>query len=269
MHTEELEMKTIERGVAVFLFLACAALAGPVKTEDVKYKAGDTVMQGYLACPADMNERRPGVLVFSEWKGLNDYTKKRAEGLAALGYVAMAADMYGEGKIAKDNTEAAAFSGELKKGDRAELRKRAAAALAALKNNTHVDPDKTAAIGYCFGGTVALELARSGADIRGIVTFHGGLDTSCPAEPGKIKAAILVCHGADDPYAPKTVVDAFIEEMKKSGADWQMIFYSDAVHSFTNPEAGNDKSKGVAYNAAADRRSWDLMKSFFKELFKP
>jgi dienelactone hydrolase len=239
-----------------------------VKTEAIKYKAGDVVMRGYLAYPVDkIKDRLPGVLVFSEWQGLNDYAKRRAEELAGLGYVAFAADMYGDGRVAKDSNESAALSGALKQGDRTELLKRATAALVALKEQKHVDPARLAAIGYCFGGTVALELARSGADLRAVVTFHGGLDTPRQAEPGRIKAAILVCHGADDPYAPKAVVDAFQEEMRKSGVDWQMVLYGDAVHSFSNPTSGNDKSKGAAYNEKADRRSWALMQSFLRDIF--
>jgi len=237
-----------------------------VKTEVIEYKAGDVVMRGYLAYPAGVKDKAPGVLVFSEWQGLNDYAKHLAEQLAGLGYVAFAADMYGDGKVAKDNTEAGTLAGALKVGDRSELLKRATAALATLKAQEHVDQTRLAAIGYCFGGTVALELVRSGADLKGIVTFHAGLDTPHPAEAGRIKASILVCHGADDPYAPKAVVDAFQDEMRKSGADWQMVFYGGAVHSFSNPASGNDKSKGVAYNEAADRRSWALMQSYFNEI---
>jgi dienelactone hydrolase len=257
----------IALAVCLACFVAMAQDKGPmITTKTMEYKAGNITMRGYLVYPAEMKDRMPGVLVFPEWQGLDDYAKRRAEQLAELGYVAFAADMYGDGKVTKDSKESAAMAGALKEGDRSELLKRAAAALATLKAQEHVDPARLAAIGYCFGGTVALELARSGADLCGIVPFHGGLDTPHPAEPGRIKAKILVCHGADDPYAPKAVVDAFQEEMRKSGADWQMVFYGGAVHRFSNPAAGNDNSKGAAYNEKADKRSWALMQSFFRDI---
>ena len=260
-------MRILDAALTLFLASICAAGAAGIKTEVLNYTVDGTVMRGYLACPDGLTGRRPGVLVVHEWMGLNDYARRRAEQLAAMGYVALAADMYGEGKVAKDTEEAGKLAGALRAGDRALLRKRAAAALAALKSSPHTDPDRLAAIGYCFGGTPVLELARSGADLRGVVSFHGGLDTPNPGDTRHVKAAILVCHGADDPFNPKAVVDAFQNEMRQSGADWQMVFYGGAVHSFTNPDSGNDKSKGVAYDPKADRRSWDLMRAFLAELF--
>jgi dienelactone hydrolase len=245
---------------------ACAAGAAQVKTEALTYQVGDKTMVGYLARPADASGDRPGILVVHEWMGLNAYAKKRAEQLAELGYVALAADIYGDGKVAADIPEAQKLSGALK-ADRPELRARAAAALEALKGVKGVDPKRLAAIGYCFGGTTVLELARSGADLRGVVSFHGALDTPLPAAAGAIHASVLACHGADDPYVPAKDVAGFEDEMRKAGADWQLIKYSGAVHSFTNPDSGHDPSRGVAYNAAADRRSWEAMKSFFRELF--
>ena len=252
--------------IALFLVSVEAVKGGEVKTTTVNYTADGVNMRGYLAYPSGVTGRLPAILVFPEWYGLNDYAKHRAEQLAALGYVALAVDMYGEGHVAADTKEAGSLAGALKAGDRSDLKKRAEAALATLKSSEHADPARMGAIGYCFGGTVALELARTGADLRGVAIFHAGLDTPHPAAPGKIRAAILVCHGADDPYAPKATVDAFLDEMRRSGADWQMDFYGDAVHSFTNPAAGNDKSKGAAYNAKADHRSWELMESFFREV---
>jgi dienelactone hydrolase len=257
-------------GMAVVLLLGCAcALAeeSGVKTETMPYKTGDVAMNGYLAYPANLTARNPGVLVVPEWWGLNDYAKRRARELAALGYVALAADMYGGGKVAKDMKEAGALAGALKSGDRAEMRRRAAAALAALRGFQHTDPARLAAIGYCFGGTTVLELARSGADLRGVVTFHAGLDTPNHEDARNIKAAVLICHGADDPYATKQDIDAVQDDLRKAGVDWQMAFYGGAVHSFTNPDSGNNAASGVAYNAKADRRSWDLMQSFFREIF--
>ena len=235
----------------------------------IKYKSGDTAMVGYLARPLGQVGRAPGILVVPDWMGLGPYARRRADELAGLGYVALAVDMYGGGKMANDNTEAAQLAGDLKKGDRAELRRRATAALETLTGLPQVDTNRLAAIGYCFGGTVVLELARGGAPLKGVVSFHGGLDTPSLAKTGMVQAAVLVCHGADDPFVPKKDVEAFQAEMREAGADWQMILYSGAVHSFTKPEAGSDPSSGQAYNANADHRSWTLMQQFFKEIFAP
>ena len=256
-------------GVGFALVSTCAALAGPIKTEPIEYAAAGITMRGVLAYPADLTQRRPGVLVFPEWMGLNAYSRHRAEQLAELGYVALAADPYGEGRTARDTKEAASLSGALKEGNRALLRQRADAALTALRAWRLTDTNRLAAIGYCFGGTTALELARAGADLRAVVSFHGGLDTAHPGDARKIRAAILVCHGADDPFNPKPVVDAFQDEMRQAGVDWQMVLYGGAVHAFTNPDAGNDKSKGVMYDPKADHRSWELMRAFLLERLGP
>ena len=188
--------------MAAVAILAGAAGAGAaVKTEDVRYKVGDTEFHGFLAYDDAATDKRPGVLVAPEWWGLNDYAKGRAKQLAGLGYVALAMDPYGGGKIAADPNEAGTWAGALKK-DPKTLRERAGAALDLLKKNEHVDPSKVAAIGYCFGGTTVLELARGGADLAGVVTFHGALATPEPAEKGKIKAQLLIEHGGDDPFVP-------------------------------------------------------------------
>jgi dienelactone hydrolase len=165
----------------------------------------------------------------------------------------------------KDSQEASALANKYK-SNRELMRQRIHAALGELKKNKNVDPGRIAVMGYCFGGTVALELARSGADIRGVVSFHGGLDTPNPDDAKNIKAKILVLHGADDPFVPPKDVAAFEEEMRKGHVDYQIIFYGDAVHSFTTPIAGTDKKKGAAYNELADRRSWQAMQAFFKEI---
>lgn len=235
-------------------------------TRVVEYREGDTVLKGYLAFDDALRGVRPGILVIPEWWGLNDYARKRAEQLAGLGYAAFAADMYGNGLTTKDPKEAGALAGALK-ADRARMRARAAAALDVLRRSEMVDPTQVAAIGYCFGGTTVLELAREGADLSGVVSFHGGLETPNPAGPGAIKARLLVLHGADDPFVKPADVAAFEQEMRTSGADWQMVLYGGAVHSFSNPASGSDPSKGVAYNEKADRRSWEAMKSFFQEIF--
>jgi dienelactone hydrolase len=249
--------------------LAAGAAFGEITTEPLAYQTDGRTMAGYLAYPKDAAKGAAAVLVFPEWKGLDEYAKRRARELAELGYVVLAADMYGEGKTAKDNQEAAALAGALKAGNRDDMRKRAGAALEALKKHPLADPGRTAAIGYCFGGTVALELARSGADVRGVVSFHGGLDTARPRETRGVKAAVLILHGADDPTVPKEAVDGIQDEMREAGADWQMVFYGNAVHSFSNPDSGSDKTKGVKYDARADKRSWSLMKSFLADALAP
>ena len=239
-----------------------------IETRTVEYQQGDTRLVGYLAYPMDAKEPRPGVLVVHEWMGLNDYAKRRTEQLAELGYVAFAADIYGDGKVVADRKEAGALSSTYKK-DRVLLRARVAAGLTALKAQSAVAADKVAAIGYCFGGTTVLELARSGADVAGVVSFHGGLDTPAPQDAKNIHAKVLALHGADDPYVPTEQVVGFEEEMRKGGVDWQLIAYGGAVHGFTNAANGNDNSKGAAYNAVADARSWLAMRQFFDEVVGP
>lgn len=254
--------------LAFGLVVLCGATSSraEVKTETVKYKSGDTEFVSFLAYDPANTGRRPGILVAPEWVGLNDYAKHRAEQLAGLGYVALAVDPYGGGKTTTDMKEAAAWSSALKK-DPKELRARMNAALETLRMNPHVDPTKMAAIGYCFGGTAVLELARSGADLTGVVTFHGGLSTPAPAVAGAIKPQVLVNHGGDDPFVPMEDVLAFQKEMKDAGAHYQINIYSGAVHSFTNPAADGRRMKGATYNKVADERSWQAMQDFFKDIF--
>ena len=187
--------------------------------------------------------------------------------LAELGYVAFAADIYGKGVHAASPQQAGALAGKFK-NDQKLMRDRVNAALDVLRGSPLCDPKRVAAIGYCFGGTCVLELARSGADVAGVVSFHGGLSTANPADAKNIRGKVLVLHGADDPHVTPKEVEAFEEEMRNAGVDWQFVAYGGAVHAFTDPSAGNDNSKGAAYNAAADRRSWDAMKVFFAEIFK-
>ncbi len=251
---------------ALLLLLAADARAG-ARTQAVEYRHGQTVLEGYLAYDDAVAGKRPGVVVVHEWMGLNDYAKKRAEQLAGLGYVAFAIDMYGKGVRPKGDKEAAALAGKYR-GDRKLMRERAAAGLDALRSNPMTDPRRIAAVGYCFGGTTVLEMARSGAPLAGVVSFHGGLDTPTPEDARNIKGKVLALHGADDPFAPAAQRAAFEDEMRKGGVDWQLVVYGGAVHGFTNPDNGTDKSKGLAYDANADRRSWEAMKAFFEELFK-
>lgn len=253
------------------LLLAVAALIPTMafaeqQTGPIDYKSQDTVLEGYVAYNRSLEGKRPGVVLVPDWMGVAEHYNKIADKLADLGYVAFVADIHGKGVRPKNAEEAAAQAGKYKT-DRGLMRQRVVAALDELKKNPKVDEKRIAAIGYCFGGTAVLELARSGAPILGVVTFHGGLDTPKPDDAKNIKGKVLVLHGADDPMVPPVQVAAFQEEMRKGGVDWQMVFYADAVHSFTKPAAGTDKSKGNAYNEKADKRSWEAMKSFFKEIF--
>ena len=261
-------MKTFAAVLAIaFLFTGVSPARAEVKTEVVEYRHGDAVLEGFLAYDDSFQGKRPGVLVVHEWYGHTPYVRKRAEQLARLGYVAFASDIYGKGVLAKDAKEAAALAG-IYMGNRKLMRARAAAGLDVLRNRPEVDPTRLAAIGYCFGGTTVLELARSGADLAAVVSFHGLLDTSTPEDARNVKGKVLVLHGGDDPYVPTKQVEAFQEEMRKGGVDWQFVTYGGAVHRFTNPEAGSDNSKGTAYNERADRRSWEAMKAFFAETLK-
>ncbi len=230
----------------------------------VDYKEGSTQLEGYLVYDDSVKGPRPGVLVVHNWMGITDETKSKADALAGLGYTAFAADIYGKDVHPKDANEAGAQAGKYK-ADRSLLRKRVNAGLMTLEKQKNVDTKRIAAIGYCFGGTTALELGRSGAAIKSIATFHAGLDSPKPADGANIRAKVLVLHGADDPYNKAEDVKAFQDEMRNSKVDWQMIEYGGAVHSFTEKGAGNDNSKGAAYNAEADKRSWQAMRDFFKE----
>jgi dienelactone hydrolase len=253
-----------------FLALAALAVTGTLQamvvSKAVEYKDGDVVLEGYLSYEDALQGKRPGILVVHDWMGIGAETKRRCDMLAQLGYVAFAADVYGKGVRPASAEGAGKLAGKYK-GDRALYRKRLNLALDALKRDPNVDATKLGAIGYCFGGTGALELARSGADVKGTVSFHGGLDSLKPEEAKAIRGRVLVLHGADDPFVPAADITAFQEELRKAGVDWTMVFYGGAVHSFTNPEAGADNSKGAAYNAKADARSWQAMANFFEDLF--
>jgi dienelactone hydrolase len=253
-------------GIILALLTFTGAAEAKLVTKTMEYRQGDAVLEGYLAYDDAIAGKRPGVLVVHEWTGLGNYVKKRVDQLARLGYVAFGADIYGKG-IRPATPEAAGREAGKYRSDRKLLRARAQAGLAELRRQPLVDPGRLAAIGYCFGGTTILELARSGADLLGTVSFHGGLDTPTPGDAKNIRAKVLVLHGADDPYVPAQQVAAFKDEMRKGGVDWQMVIYGGAVHSFTNPDSGNDPSKGVAYNEKADRRSWEAMRVFFAEIF--
>lgn len=240
-----------------------------VQTKVVEYRQGDVTMKGYLAWDDAVKGPRPGVLVVHEWWGLNDYARTRARMLAELGYTALAVDMYGDGKVAGHPDDAGKFATEVRK-DLALMTARFTAGMEFLKKQPSVDPTRIGATGYCFGGAVVLNMARQGADLKGVASFHGSLVTTKTAEPGKVKARVLVMNGAADSFIPPDQIAAFAAEMARAGADFTFINYAGAKHSFTNPGADAFAVKfgmDIAYDAAADRRSWDEMKRFFVELF--
>lgn len=258
-------MKTILLSAAM---LAGGLARGAIQSKIIDYQQGDTPLQGVLVWDDAVSGPRPGVLIVHQWLGITDYEKHRAEMLAQMGYVAFCADIYGKGIRPRNTTDAGTEAGKYK-SNRPLLRHRANAGLEQLKKSELVDPRRIAAIGYCFGGTTVIELARSGADLSGVVSFHGGLDSPAPADGKNIKCPLLICHGADDPFEKPEDLAAFEKELRDARVDWQLIKYGGAVHAFTQPMAGNDNSKGAAYNEKADKRSWQDMKLFFGEIFKP
>ena len=251
--------------LVALVVLAGTAHAGVVG-KDVEYRHGDVALKGYVAYDDAREGKLPGVLVVHAWRGHGENAQAKARELAQLGYVAFALDMYGKGVYAKDSQEAAKLAGGFY-GNRELMRTRAQAGLAQLKAQPNVDPERLGAIGFCFGGTVVLELARHGEALDGVVSFHGGLKfTDAPAE-GEVKARVLVCHGADDPHVPPEDVVKFWKEMQAAKANYQLLVLSGAVHAFTDPDAGDDPSRGAAYDAEAARIAWHSMHGMFRELF--
>jgi dienelactone hydrolase len=237
-----------------------------MQTHDIEYRNEAVNLRGYLAFDEKAAERRPGVLVFHEGSGLGDFAMARARRLTELGYVALAADMFGDRRQARNLQEVANLVGGLHNQPET-LRARGRAALAALAALPQVDANRMAAIGFCFGGSVVLELARDGADLRAVVSFHGVLATRTPAASGKVKASVLVCSGADDPLAPSEQIKAFEDEMRAAEVrDWQVISYGNTLHGFTNPAADGSMMRTALYSEQADRRSWALMRSLFDEV---
>jgi dienelactone hydrolase len=255
----------------LLLGMVGVAVAGPkIQGKNVEYGAQGVVMKAYLAYDEAVKGKRPGVLVVHEWWGLNDYARKRARMLAELGYTALAVDMYGDGKQAMHPDDAKKFSSELMKNFD-DAKARFSAAMEFLKQQPSVDPTRIAAIGYCMGGGVVLNMARQGVDLKGVASFHGSLAPVKPAQPGSVKAKVLVLHGGDDKFIPPEQIEAFKQEMKSAGVDFQFISYPGVVHSFTNPEAdelGKKFNMPIAYNAEADRKSWDELKKFLSMIFK-
>ncbi len=243
-----------------------STLHAEVKEGPVEYKAGDVVCEGWQAHDDAKDGKRPAILIIHQWTGVSENERMRARMLAKLGYNVLAADIYGKG-IRPQPPESGKMAG-MYKSDRALFRERIDAALKVLLKDERTDSSRVAVIGYCFGGTGALEAARSGADVKGVVSFHGGLGTPTPADAKNIKGEVLVLHGADDPHVPPAEVEGFEKEMKAASVKYELVAYPGAVHSFTQTSAGNDNSKGSAYNADADKKSWEAMKEFFAKVLK-
>jgi dienelactone hydrolase len=255
--------------IVLFTFLTTEAFP-KIVGGTVEYKANGTTLKGYIAYDDSIKGKRPGVLIVPEWWGLNDYVKKRADMIAGLGYTALAVDMFGEGKSTEHPEDASKFVSEVM-SNMGIGEKRFGAALELLKKQPTVDPDDIAAIGYCFGGAIVLHMARTGSDLDGVVSFHGNLSSMHTAAPGTIKARILVLAGGDDEFVPQDQIDAFKKEMDAAGADYELVIYPGAKHSFTNPDAdkyGKQHNMPVAYNKEADEKSWAQMKEFLKSVFQ-
>lgn len=256
--------------ISMMFLLACNQKQTPQKVglveKEVTYSADSTTMKGYLVYDGDLEGKRPGVIVVHEWWGNNDYSKNRARMLAKLGYIALALDMYGNGKIADNPSDAGKYATEVFTNiKQAEARFMAAYNL--LKEQEQTDPEKIGAIGYCFGGSVVLHMASIGTDLAAVVSFHGGLQPVISSEPKNVKAHILVCTGGSDPMVPKEDVEKLKNEFDKAGVKYEIVTYPDATHAFTNPASDENGKKfniPIAYNEKADKESWEKMKEFFK-----
>jgi dienelactone hydrolase len=262
-------MKKLSRAVVFAAAITPSILFGhlaqaKVHVQTIDYQQGGTTLEGWLVADSEHHGRLPGVVIFPSFNGPGDNEKHRAEQLAKMGYVAFVADVYGKGVRPTNGKEAGAEMGKYMR-DRPLLTQRAQAAFDQLRADPRVDPNRLAAIGYCFGGAGALDLARSGAPLKIIVTFHGQLTTPTPQDDNNIKGRVLALHGADDPIVGPKEQDAFKKEMTDAHVDWQLVLYSGTVHAFTAQSAGNDNSIGTAYNAKADKRSWEEMQRAFKD----
>lgn len=251
--------------VAALAMIGAAPAMAEIQTETVSYRQGDQILEGYLAYDTKRTSNRPAVVIVHDWMGLGEDSRARARQMAELGYVAFAADIYGKGVRPKDAGEAAQMAGGFYR-NRALLRARVRAAFDTLAAQTGVDTRKMLAMGYCFGGSTVLELARSGAPVIGVVTFHGGLSNPAPQDAANIQGKVLVLHGAIDPNVKPEEVAQFQKEMNEAKVDYQFHTFPNTVHSFTIKSAGNDISKGAAYNELSDKRSFAMMKAFFEEV---
>jgi len=255
--------------VVLLSLISVSAEAG-VQGREMVYHIGDTEFTGYLAFDDAASGKRPGVLVLHEWWGHNAYARKRADMLAKLGYTAFALDMYGTGKLAAHPDDATKFM-QAVTGDMPELKRRFQGALNILKSHSTVDQKRVAAIGYCMGGGISLNMARAGADLDGVIVFHGSLATEAPVKPDQIKADIMVFTGAADPFVPVEQVRAFEQEMNSAGVRYQLVTYPAVKHGFTNPAADAFAERfkmPLAYDKAADEDSWMQMKQFLQRIFK-
>ena len=240
-----------------------------IRAETVTYSGGGRTLKGYIAWDAAQAGPRPGIVVFGEWWGLNEYVKRRARELAALGYVALAADVYGDGRLAADAAEA----GQLMNGlfaDMAATSDRVKAAVDTVAKQPSVDGTRLGAMGYCLGGALSLHAARLGLPLKGVASFHGSLGRTHPAKPGDVKASVLVCHGADDKFISAEELAGFKDEMRELGVDLKFVSYPGALHGFTNPEATRNGEKfglPLKYDAATDQQSWGEMVAFWKRVF--
>jgi dienelactone hydrolase len=258
------------KSILLLLSLCCFGGAhAAVQGEEVDYEADGVTLKGYLAYDDSIRGKRPGVLVVHEWWGQNEYARKRARMLAALGYTALAVDMYGNGKVVDNPDDARKLSGEVYKNMNI-AKARFEAAMQLLRSQPTVEADKLAAYGYCFGGGIVLNMARMGEDLKGVASFHGGLGTGSPAQPGMIKARIISFSGDADPTIGPDKVAAFRKEMDAAGADYRVVIYPGAKHAFTNPDAdvmGKKFNLPIAYNAKADKDSWEQATVFLREVF--
>ncbi|WP_026898424.1 dienelactone hydrolase family protein [Daejeonella oryzae] len=253
----------------LFLAIIASLLLGKhtyAQRINTNYSDGATKLQGYFAKAKTNQNKAPGVVIIPQWMGLSDHEKKSADKLALLGYHALAADIYGEGVKPKDAKEAGEKSGYYKNNYKVYQSRIKAAIDELIKKGAN--PDKIAVIGYCFGGGGAIEAARADFPVKGVVSFHGSLGKDSSRVNDAIKTKVLVLHGADDPFISSDEIKNFQKEMRDGKADWQMIYYANAVHAFTQPEAGNDNSKGAAYNELAAKRSWEHLKLFLTEIFQ-
>lgn len=256
-------------GKLVFALLLTSLLpsaSAEVVSETIEYRDGNTLLTGHLYFDDSIQGRRPGVLVIHEWWGLNDYAKKRAEMLADMGYVAFAADMYGDNRVTTHARDAKGWMTQITSNVDA-WQQRARLGLEVLKKHRLTRADDTAAIGYCFGGATVMQLAYSGSDVDGVVSFHGSLPVASEAQAKAVKTRVMVAHGYADSFIPKERVADFKSALDAAGVDWQFNTYSGARHGFTNPDAGTYGNDGLAYDANADRRSWQQMSSFLAEVF--
>jgi len=254
--------------IALFFtsLLLVTGVEAAVVTKDISYRSGDTVMKGMIAYDDASSEQRPGVLVVHEWWGLNDYAKTRARMLAEEGYVAFAADMYGPDKVTTHAEDASGWMKQITANQQA-WQKRALAGLEQLKMHSLVDQSKLASIGYCFGGATVMQMAYAGADLDGVVSFHGSLPPASPEQAASIKSRVLIAHGDIDPFIPAERITQFKKALNDAKVDWEMDVYGGAKHGFTNPGADKVGMDALAYNKSADMRSWARMKAFFDEIF--